>query len=357
MGKLRFIILNIVLTITVDYACSAITYRDLAVENRAVWIASIDGLVKFNRLTGSFEKFESETFNNLSAVAVSPDGNISVAGAKNEGVAIFDGESFKPITTEKDELFNVSALTYANGLWIGKTHMILHNDGDTWTTWDSQNPYLSSYQFNNFAYDKKTGKMWFGVSSSGSISKLGYINSTGSMVFINDFHVDDIWPSVTGIYLTPAGKLYIASTHGMFTCNNNTVSTLEHPFKELSTSWTSVTGNGEKIWFSSGKVLVQYDEEQYNSYTFDLSDNPNDFIVKLYADGDKVWVMMAYGGLFEFKNEKFSTPTTGVGTNRIGHISDDKPTDNYIYNLNGQRIANPDKGQLCIKDGKKIIIR
>lgn len=333
MRNIRILLLTIFLTVAAccSYAWDNFpqTYRDIAVDNEAVWMATHYGLEKYDKASGTFDKFSSDTYNNLLSVAVSPDGDIAVGCEGNGGVATFDGATFQPLSIVPYGVSYVTALAYADGLWIGNNVFIRHKYGDVWKMFDSPDAYSSIYRFNCFAYDTQRGKMWFGVTGA-SENSIGYINRKGRMDFIDDFN-----EYVNSIYLDKSGKLYIASSNGMYVCENKVITPLEPSIVDLPKTCTAVTGNGETIWFSANKTLVRYDGEEYRAFTFDLLDNPDDYIKGLVADGKKVWIMMAYGGLFEFKDNKFSEPTPGItdnpGTTPGPIIDEDEDKDNTVY--------------------------
>ena len=308
-------------------ASSPVIYRDIAVSNNAVWLATSDGLEKYDKVSGTSEKFASRTFSDLFSVVATPDDNVVVGSYGQGGVAEFDGKSFNSLSIGLDDISYVSSLALADGLWIGLATSILHKYDETWKIFDCPDLFSSIHSFNAFAYDAQRNRIWFGASGARK-SYIGYINGKGKIFFLDDFKA-----SVNRLYCTPDGILYIATDNGMYICKDNVISPLEHAVEDLDEACTAVTGNNEKVWFSSKKTIVQYDGHDYRAFTCDLSEASSDFIYGLVADGDKVWVMMLYGGLFEFKDNKFSEPTPGITNIPVVNLNPvaDEDLDTTVY--------------------------
>lgn len=322
-----------------------VRYRDMAVDNESVWLATNNGLVRFDKATASFETVSSETYTDLTAVAVSPEGLVTVGGGQC-GVATLNDGLFQPVKMDSKNIRNITTLTYENRLWIGAIHHIFHLQNDNWSMLTSPEPLAAFYSFSSFAFDQETESMWFGVSSSTLGNKIGYVDNAGKLNFLEDFTTN-----VNDIYMSPAGTLYIASDLGMFTCEDGKISFFEHPISAMPSKCFAVTGNAETIWFAAGTTLVRADGNKYQSFTCKPSDDPRDYITKLIPDGDTLWVLTSYGGLVQFHDDMFSEPTA------VTTITEDRPVNGSIYDLYGRCIATPQKGQIYIKDGRKYVGR
>ena len=158
-------------------------YYQAAVDTDAVWVATSEGLMRFDKSTGEQNTFASQGFNDITAVTVA-DGLVFAGGPGYRGVATFKDNLFSGIDFDTIHTQNVKSIVFADGLWVGASQMILHrlpNEEDE--KFDGPEPTSSFYSFQTLAWSKEDSRMWFGVQSNTKGDKLGYVDGN-SLKFI-----------------------------------------------------------------------------------------------------------------------------------------------------------------------------
>lgn len=322
-----------------------IRHYQAAAGNDAVWVATNAGLMRFDKQSGESKTFSTDKYNYLTAVALSPDGLVTVGGHGTQGVATFDGSEFSALKFDAHAPQNIAALVFADGLWVGATQMALHQNESGWKTYEGPNPVASHYDFHTLAYSEKESRMWVGVQSNTADNKFGYIDAAG-LTFIQE-----CTDNVNGLYVQDDGTVILATEKGMRKYADGKFSVLEHPISSIPADCKTVTGEGDVIWFAAGNTLVKGEGTTFKKYVCKKEDGTTDTITSIALDGETVWVTLYNGGLMKLVDGEFANPSAGVEES----MAETETSKNDIYDLNGMRIEKPAKGQIYIQGGKKHI--
>ncbi len=317
-------------------------YYQADVDNDAVWVATSEGLLRFDKSTGEKSTFSSDGFDDITAVRAA-DGKVFVGGNGNRGVAAFQDNRFNKIDFGTTLPQNVRTLACADGLWAGTSQRILHRFADKGEEiFDGPQPVASQYDFCTLAWSASDNRMWFGVQSNISGDKLGYVVE-GSLKFIPG-SADNI----NGICVLQDGTVLAATEIGMMKYSDGKYTPFEHPISAIPAECGAVASDGNAVWFSAGNSLVRGEGYSFNKYSC-KSVNDNDVITSIVPDGETVWVTLMYGGLMKFVDGEFMEPTTGVE-----EVLSDKGCEE-IYDLEGRKVRVPEKGRIYVRQGKKYL--
>lgn len=340
-------------------------YRNIATTEDAVWMTTSDGFEKFDKVNGTYDSYYWGNGNDFYAVAASSDGSVFVS-EKTKGLARFENNMFNPVIIDGYNLNGTRSLNCTDGLWIGSGWSLIYDNGHSINEWPcpKDNEYDAVYYFSNLRYDPNSDRMWFGVVSTGLSNKFGYVDGNGTMKFVNTGFYSHLpespaheSPSVNELYVSGDGMVYIASDCGMYVLSGSRVKKMDCPVIDTYESCNSITGDVNTIWFAAGDSIIGFDGQDYTEYTFTLSETPDDFIMKLLKDGEKIWVLMKYSGLYEFKDNEFSLPTFGVNSREETQIEIFRSEDNTIYDLGGRKISKSESKQLYIVNGRVTTVR
>lgn len=332
------------LSIDSDAQESRIRYLQTATDNNAVWIATTQGLIRYDKASKESKIFSEPGYDNFTDVAISPDGDVTVAGNKDQCAAVFDGANFSPIKLEGKEIKFVWSLAYDNGLWIGFPAGIWHSNGGSVQKFENPNLISSVFRISSFAYDESNSTMWYAGTGMPTDKKLGRISS-GVMTTVDDA------PNIYDICIKSPGVVILATEDGLKQCTGNQISDFIHPVSALPIEATRVAVSGETVWFSSGNVLVKCNGNDFDTYPCSVGEDSADSISSITPDGDAVWITLLYGGLLKFENDRIETVFSGVES-MTEDADDAKAT---IYNIAGQEITNVEPGTVYIQNGKKKI--
>ena len=321
-----------------------IEYKDAVLGTDCVWMATGHGLVRYDKQTGTSETFSSDKYSDITALALSSDGSLSVGCGKGEGVASFADGEFSQIAQPEEPLQNVSAMLYSNGLWVGSSQYLNLHDGNKWQSWQCPYPMSSYCQFDAVAYDDSSATLWFGIDGNTPDKKLGSVTSEGEISYI-----DKVTYDIYDICVPEPGKLLLATEDGMYQYMDGELSMLEHPISSIPKKCNVVTSQEDVIWFAAGNTLVRGTGYSYRSFEC-KTDNDADYITSILPDGDVVWVTLAYGGLYRFTGDSFEQAS---GVDAV--IPETELNERDVYFLDGTVNRTPRKGEVYVKNGKKVI--
>jgi ligand-binding sensor domain-containing protein len=158
---------------------TSITYdrfvKRLAVHGDDVWAGTTGGVLRFDTLTGEFEKFtrvaDGLPHNDITAVAAASDG--TVWAGTNFGLGRFDPDSrsWTALTSSNspltDNLITALAVDTADAVWIGTfAGGLFRFDGTTWTNFTPANSGLSDVFVTSIVFDLD-GNAWVGAWGDG----------------------------------------------------------------------------------------------------------------------------------------------------------------------------------------------
>lgn len=329
-------------------AADEIRHYQAAADNAAVWMATNQGLVRYDKSSGETKTFSTDKFTNITSVAISPEGTVTVGAYGTAGIASFDGAEFSAIKCGDFAPQNIDALAFADGLWAGATQMVLHQTADGWKRFEGPSPVSSNFDFHTLAWSQKESKMWFGVQSSTKDNKFGFIDDNGMTIVPATFDVNDL-------YVQNDGTVVLATEKGMTTYADGKFAILEHPISSIPANCNVVTGRDGELWFAAGNKLVKGipSESKFIAYTYKSQDGSQDTITDVVLDGDNVWVLLSHDGLKKLVDGSFVAPTLGVEE----ALAEPETDSNDMYDLQGRRIREAAKGQIYIQGGKKLVGR
>lgn len=354
--SIRFIlaIVAMVCAVTVyGQGYDAQIYRQAAVGENNVYVATSQGLVVYDKITGEFETFATDKFYNMSAVTMAPDGCVTIGCYGSGGsIANFNGEDFVPVELDGKSTVNVSDLLYVDDiLYVGMVYAIIMIDDGSVLKFEPSSPlaaYAANYDFNSLAYNEFDNRVYFGVSSSNvPENKLGYVDSDGL------HYVDCITKEINDICVGEDGKLIITSeTWIVEYYNGQTLDWGLAPDGFRGGNSSRIKYNLGKYWLSKELNVWSIDTSETKMYSFE-SEFPQDTIIDIEPEGDVLWVVFKYSGLYKLVDGEFIPATAGVSS-----ISNDaETTSGTMSDLMGREISSPTQGQIYIRDGKKFIGR
>lgn len=328
---------------------AAVKHYKTAVDSDCVWQATSEGLMQYDKQVGGFKVYSTEKYRDITSVAVAEDGKVAIGGNANTGLALFDNGVFTPIESGAADLQNISAMEYASGLWVGASHKMLHETQNGWATFDSPSPTAANYSFQTLAWSEKDKRMWFGVSSSSTGMKLGYVDDEG-MHFIEESN-----QNVNSIAVQEDGSVIVATDNGMWICRDGKMDAFETPVSAVAAKCTSVAVNGSMVWYGAETDLVVRGENgKFQKYSYKDADSQagTDYIVSIVPDKETVWVTFLYAGLMKFEDGEFVKAASGI-TNITAES--DREND-MVYDIRGIKVKDVDSNsRILIRNGKKYI--
>lgn len=319
-------------------AADDVRHYQMAADANAVWVATSNGLVKYDKRTGATTTFATEKYRNITSVAVSPEGTVTVGCYGNEGVATFDGEEFTAMEFGQQKPQNVMALVYADGLWAGAEQAVFHQTADGWQRIEGPNQLAGNYNFKSLAWSEKDARMWFGaMSSSTQKDNFGYIDNNGLTVVPTetDFDVNDL-------YVQEDGTVVLATSNGMLTYADGKFDILDYNLKDIPADCSAVAGRGygklSYTWLGAGNSVLRSSPKDFEPLRFDYTpaDGHIDKVTDIVLDGNFIWVLFEKDGLKRLDNGSFEDPkdvNDFLGTYAFSSLDRDIEIkdDNYKY--------------------------
>lgn len=331
-------------------------YFDLAFDENFVYVATSNGLLVHNKQTGEENIFKSKFEDHVSAVGVSPEGDVYIGCSQNDGLFMFANNDFEKIKTGSVQAFNIASISFGDGLWVGGEYHMLHNSSNGWVEYVAPLPFASHYLYKGLAYDEKNDIMWFGVDSSLGTKEFGYVNSIGEACYfdisLEEFPQWDFY-NVNDIYLRDDGTLLLATNRGLIKYENEKCCLVSPVIDKESPAVSAIAGNGDRFWGASQNAVRKYANGEISEYQLEVPEN-DDFIIAMQYDGKSLWTLFYLGGLRELDDSLFKTAV--VGENKIMIPENNELTSKKIFDINGNSIIIPQKGQIYIRDGRKIIV-
>ncbi len=280
--------------------------------------------------------------NSVRSIAQTKDGYIWLA--TEEGLAIFDGVSFKIIDKQncaelKQNFVNDLFLDNEDNLWIsshgGGVTLFGKNGKENINERDG----LSS-GFIKAVFKDSKNRVWIGTDGkglnlyqNGRVTKFG--SSQGLPNGIRDFYEDS------------SGKLWIATSEGVFTYTGSSFNLIDLPYENDNVSVISISGDGNNIWIGTeedGAVRINsYGEATLFNQKNGLSSN---FVRCVYVDSYGMPWIGTTAGLNRIKNNKAEILTTaeGLTSESIYSIMQDKEGSLWLGTAGG--------GLNRLRDGK-----
>lgn len=143
---------------------------DIVVQDDYVWADTNGGLLRWNKLDGSYEWFTEENgllSNRISALYV--DSNNKLWVGTNKGIQRFDGSAFTTLISENEEypeLYFSEIVEAGDGtMWFAGNLGVWSFDGTTWTTYTPENSELL-FDYTRCITIDSEGVIWISYSSN-----------------------------------------------------------------------------------------------------------------------------------------------------------------------------------------------
>lgn len=323
--------------------------RDLALEGGYIWAATCGGVVRWNRLDGTYLKYTAQEglpTNNIQAVTIDRAGHKWFGTPF--GVSEFDGQSWKIYTTKNglptDEIYAI-AVDLAGNIWVGGRYKIGKFDGQSWIDYSTQAGLNSEYVI-AMTVDK-AGSIWAAVTRSELLRFDGqswtrYTERDGLIEDnVNAVAVDEagqVWAAaIVGISkfdgqawtsqpidwedkgrwgagtvaVDKTGQVWFANPAGVGVFDEQAGATRLN--EELKTVEAIIVDADNNKWFATAEGLVRFDGQDWTPYLTD--DGPAGSDVKALAIDEvrgQVWAGTDQG-LSQFDGHKWTTYTTEDG--------------------------------------------
>ncbi|RLD89880.1 MAG: hypothetical protein DRJ09_05905 [Bacteroidetes bacterium] len=274
-------------------------------KNGCIWIATLNGLNKFDGLSFSIIKAESSTSSRQPAIftslAQTDEGEV-YTGTEN-GLYKYNASSnllqkislLYDTSTYSDESIR-DILFHRDTLWISTEHGLLIpynvNTSSIDTCYHFYGTYQPYYHYHALYMDRDNN-FWFGDRNSDPL----YLNSSRKKItrylssrtnFAKKRESD-----VSGFLHDSKGRLWVSALDGVFFLNKE--SGVFKKFIRPST-WCMAQRVDGTIWFGTGMGLLQYDEDKNEIYRYSFqkdnfsSISSNNIYQILFDNADNIWL-------------------------------------------------------------------
>ena len=323
------------------------TVRSIATDGPNLWLATDDGLLKYDKQTGVQTLYNSDNSGLITNYleGVSCIGGDVWMGTYHRGAARFDGQKIvsytklgeEDIFSEHQGICGIVADAGGN-IWFGGMYGLFRYDGRNWE-WNPipDSFHLAHLQVSFIAFDSDS-TLWFGCIGSMQ-NPLGRITRDGKMEIIQSVgHAD-----IDKIAVDKAGNVWY-STHrnGIARFDGTNVERFTSQNSPLPTDFTcGLTIDDENnIWFGCGSDLYKYDGKQFTAYELPTEK----FVSDLHIDGDTIWVGTFGDGMFRLVNGQINnirlidTPTDDDPAAILPITVSGGQTATSAYDLQGRKI-------------------
>ncbi len=227
--------------------------RDVALEGDYIWAATCGGVVRWNRLDGSYVKYVTSDgliSNNVYAIAVEKDGTKWFGTA--QGVSQFNDEDWASYTKADglitDQWVGAIAIDKAGNKWFGTKHGMSQFDGQTWYNHDKIDDEHQLQNIIDIEIDANNN-IW-------SVGKFGLASFDGQ-VWLR--HREAVEQAVFDVTIDENGTVWAAHSDGVSHLDG------EEWYTEILTDRNSrkrisieARKNTAEIWFISGDETYIY---------------------------------------------------------------------------------------------------
>lgn len=319
--------------------------NDLAVEDDYIWAATDGGLVRWDRVDGSYVKYtvtEGLASNRVQTIAVDSRGWVWVGYEYSiDGVSMFDGQTWTAYTTE-DVLAGSRVLTVVadqtGRVWIGTNKGLSVFDGQAWTIYTSADGLGGSF-VQTIAIDATSPDntvIWAGT-SGGGLSKLMLPVQTGTDDRANEGNTGQTWTTYTtedGLPNNHVRTIAVDKPGQLWVGFDSSFGGVSHFDGQTWHTYTTVDGLGSNlvddiavdreghIWFSLkgrlpdnptfrptfGLGVSRFDGQTWRTFTRADGLAGNDIRAITTGDDGYVWFGTWGGGISQLDLTAFSSP-------------------------------------------------
>ena len=279
--------------------------RRMATDGTNLWVATDNGLLKYDKQTGGQTLYNSDNSglisNYLEGVAYI-GGNVWM-GTYNRGIAKFDGQKIVSynklgevdIFSENQGIWVIVSDAGGN-LWFGSMYGLFRYDGTDWE-WNPipDSFHLAHLQISSMVFDRDS-TLWFGCMGSMQ-NPLGRIMRDGKMEIIQSVgHAD-----IDKIAIDKDGNVWYTSYRGgIARFDGTTLERFDSKNSPLPSDYTNglTIDDEDNVWFGCGSDLYKYDGCQFTAYKLPTEK----FVSDVLIDGGTIWVGTFGDGLFRLVN-------------------------------------------------------
>lgn len=370
--------------------------QDIDGNQESLWIATSTGAVRLNISDNQKDFYYSAqglSGNNLYAVAC--DDEKVYFGSSKEGLSVYSNghisvqnDLFEEMGHNKN-IYGLKCLG-ENKLAIGGLLSFYTMEKEVVKKFHSELSELSSFvAYYDFAADNN-GNTWFCGWDLLKKSSFGYITKDKELVCIPGIYQSN------SLAIDNEGCVWIGSERGLYKYESNelyrfTSDELNIPSNAIYGLCKSKNGN---LLFGCKNNLVVFDGKKVVEMINVPTDNSKDFVTTIFPGEDAIWVGTALSGLFKYQDGEMTKidltdnnapafpldeyPMTGQElTNEqtnvdsvlsnmkfkfqlptaIPVVKADQATSSPVFDLNGKKTSQLEKGKIYIQDRKKFMIK
>ena len=293
----------------------SIIFQDMVIDAKQnLWLASNEGLIKFDTKTAKFSHF-SASKKQLWRLKLTPQGQLLIAS--KTGLSVFDLES---------EQFN--DIKQLDGIWI--SDILIDNNEHLWLSSYGQGLYYNpNYQttLTSFSQFKHLPQQRHGL--------------------VNDY--------LLSLYQDQQGILWIGTDgYGLqrYDMRQNQFNHQQHSDDPNSISHDFIRAllkdSQGQLWVGTRNGLNRQTKDGFVRYHVDTSNLTNNNIFSLYEDSQqRIWIGTYGGGLLRYNRESddftsFTVQSHQLSSNNIYAITSDRNGNLWLGSNQGLSLFNPD---------------
>ncbi|MBW3545907.1 MAG: hypothetical protein KY428_09980, partial [Bacteroidetes bacterium] len=313
----------------------------LKANNGYIWLATYDGLVRFDGLR--FKTYNQRTHsqfptNSLFDMLEDRKGNLWIA-SNGGGVLKMVGEEFTLIDNNQ-YLPNKSITSLAedaNGqIWVGTRSGLALIKDDAYVNFPELDRLKNMHIFT--VYTDAQGSLWIGTVGEGLWQlKNGLLRHYNNLQGLMS-------PSVRSLFEDTKGRLWIGTEEGLYLMEHEHIRHIPI-FKNTFRAFINdiLIDANETMWLATNEGLLRHKQGKFET----LHNNPNDKVndlLNLYSDGQgSLWIGTYYDGYLRLRDGKFSNYSMAEGLpNEVVNVI--WPEDNSVWVGTNGGIARIENG-------------
>lgn len=275
---------------------------NIKVRGNDVWLATLGGLVKYDKTTGEKNYYTKASSGLPSNHVVDLDfdqtGSLWVS-TKYNGIGKFNTSTHNCVVYNQnnsglpfDQWNYVIKIDKNNNVWVGCQKWLACFNGETWQTWGIGNPASSFFSIKDLLIEDN-GVVW--VCSTDGLGKIenGVYTSVPGIFGANCIDAD----KDNNLWIGTAGSGLYCYNRTSFTNYNKTNSSIPS-----NTIYSIKFGKENELWIAA-TVLVKFENNEFKSFT---PDNHEQIMSVEPDSGDMVWCGTLKGKLLRFDGTKFT---------------------------------------------------